>query len=281
MIDMHIHTIFSNGELLPLAVLDRCKKNNVNIMSITDHNSIVGVKAAMEKNPYKDIRVISGIELAAVSERGRHKHFLGYNLDVNDIYLNKMLNYIRIDGIDMLLDMVRILIEEYRIVFSNKELTDIFSTPGDIGRSQLAKLLVLKKYANAESEAYDKYLQPIRDRGIKRHISLTDKDCINFIKNAGGIACLAHPYQLRMDYDELESYIKYLKWCGLDAIEVYHSEQPKNMVIKLEKLADKLGLKRSVGSDFHGKISTPNIKIGYGIKNNLMKESASILELIK
>lgn len=281
MIDMHIHTIFSNGELLPIEVLEKCKKNNVNIMSITDHNSVVGVRAAMERNPYKDIRVISGIELAAVSERGIHKHFLGYNFDVNDIHLNKMLNYIRMDGFDMLLSMVQILMKEFGIIFSNKEITEIFGTPGDIGRSQLAKLLVINNYARTESEAYDKYLQPIRDRGIKRHISLTDKDCINFIKNAGGIACLAHPYQLRMDYAELERYLRYLKWCGLDAIEVYHSEQPKNMVIKLEKLADKLGLKRSVGSDFHGKISTPNIKIGYGIKNNLMKESASILELIK
>jgi len=281
MIDLHIHTIFSNGELLPLAVLDRCKKNNVNIMSITDHNSIVGVRAAMDKNPYKDIRVISGIELAAASERGQHKHFLGYNFNVNDIHLNKMLNFIRMDGFDMLFNMVQILIKEYRIMFSNKEITEIFGTPGDIGRSQLANFLVLKGHASTEKEAYDKYLQPVRDRGIKREISLTDRDCINFIKNAGGIACLAHPYQLRMDYSELEKYLKYLKWCGLDAIEVYHSEQNIQMRIKLEKIADKLELKKSVGSDYHGKMSTPNIQIGYGIKNNLMKESASILDLIK
>lgn len=281
MIDMHIHTIFSNGEMFPLEVLDKCKKNNVNIMSITDHNSIVGVRAAMEKNPYKDIRVISGIELAAVSERGIHKHFLGYNFDVNNTHLNKMLNYIRMDGFDMLLSMVQILIKEYGIIFSNKEITEIFGTPGDIGRSQLAKFLVLNNYAHTEKEAYDKYLQPIRDRGVKREISLTDRDCINFIKNAGGVVCLAHPYQLRMDYSELERYLKYLKCCGLDAIEVYHSEQSIPMRIKLEKLADKLELKKSVGSDYHGKMSTPNIRIGYGIKNNLMKESASILDLIK
>lgn len=281
MIDMHIHTIFSNGELLPLDVIEKCKENNVNIMSITDHNSIVGVKAAMEINPYKDIRVISGIELAAVSERGRNKHFLGYNFDVNNEHLNKILNYIRMDGFDMLLSMLQILIEEYGVVFSNKDITDILCTPGDIGRSQLAKRLVLDNYAKTEKEAYDKYLQPIRDRGVKRHISLTDKDCINFIKNAGGVVSLAHPYQLRMDDDELERYLRYLKWLGLDAIEVYHSEQDKRMIIKLEKLADKLELKKSVGSDYHGKLSTPKIQIGYGINKNLMKESASILDLIK
>ena len=67
---------------------------------------------------------------------------------------------------------------------------------------------------------------------------------------------------------------------GLEAIEVYHSKNPKELTIELEKIADEFGLYKSVGSDFHGPIVSPGVELRRGLNNNLNIQNASILERI-
>ena len=84
MIDLHVHTTFSDGELTPLEVLNVCYKNNISIISITDHDNLSGVKQALQLNPYDNITVIPGIELEAYYPKGT-LHILGYNISFNNI----------------------------------------------------------------------------------------------------------------------------------------------------------------------------------------------------
>ena len=65
LIDLHVHSTFSDGELTPLQILAVCKKNGIGVVSITDHENLIGSKVAVSNNPYSDITVIPGIELEA------------------------------------------------------------------------------------------------------------------------------------------------------------------------------------------------------------------------
>ena len=82
MIDMHIHTVHSDGEYTVKEILKKCSDTNISVMSITDHNDLEGSKELLEIKNYPNIRKISGIELSATAPKGTEKHILGYNFDV-------------------------------------------------------------------------------------------------------------------------------------------------------------------------------------------------------
>ena len=87
--DLHIHSTFSDGELTPMEILDICNKENINVISITDHDNFEGVKKAIKENPYKNITIIPGIEFSAFYPKGT-LHILGYNFDTNDPVLKQI-----------------------------------------------------------------------------------------------------------------------------------------------------------------------------------------------
>ena len=281
MIDLHVHTIYSDGEHTPLEILDICKQRGVTTVAITDHNSMQGSKEAVKNNSYKDITVIPGIELSARYDvKGANLHILGYNIDLYDETLNNVTYAVMQDNVMRLESLVGLLKKYYNLSFKDEDLQTVYTSIGNIGRPDIAKLCVKYGYASTVQEAFAKFLNPVDDKIVKRRVEFTDKSAIEYILGAGGIACLAHPIELLKEHDDLRDYIKLLMSYGLECIEVYQSKHSATYIMELLDIVNEFGLVYSAGSDYHGPIVTPDIELGYGKDNNLNIQTATILSKI-
>lgn len=263
-VDLHMHTIYSDGDLTPNELIKEAYKNNIGTISITDHDTILGLKKIVwggtcDETDY--VKIIPGIELSAKTNKGR-MHILGYDFDVNDKALNDKMNELKNNSIYSVMAIINQLRIDYGIVFDSVDINGLFSNVGNIGRPHIAKLLIKYGYAKDVKEAFDKYLIDAYKKTKILNKGIPYKKCIDLIKNAGGISVLAHPNQLLLNDEELEEKIKEMVSYGLDGIEVYHSGHSKEETNKYLMLANKYNLLISGGSDYHGKSVKPNVDIG-------------------
>ena len=276
LIDMHIHTVYSDGEKTPCEIVEMVKENNVSTFSITDHDTVLGVKDLYENYHDNDLRFIPGIELTGKIDKGR-LHILGYGIDPYNNKLSEMLTGLRESSIQRVIAMVDYIKTRFNIAFSDTDLEKMYSAVGNIGRPDIAKLCLKYGYVSNTQEAFNKYLIEAYDHLRKGSLKLSDKDCISLILESGGIPVLAHPISLEKDYYELDSYIEKLTQYGLAGIEVYHSLQSDQYSKQLLSLVDKYNLLVSGGSDYHGEIIKPDVMIGSGRNNNIKIKHLSIL----
>ena len=268
-VDLHIHSTFSDGELTPMEILDVCNKENINVISITDHDNFEGVKKAIKENPYKNITVIPGIEFSAFYPKGT-LHVLGYNFNTNDPILKQIsfdldrLNRIKLQNLLYALKKYK------NISFKESETNEIMNSDGTVGRPYIARLLVSYSYVNSVSEAFKYILNPLKKKIANPKFDISAYECIKYIKLAGGITSIAHPVTLKKDITSTTRYIENLQKYGLDAIEVFHSSHTQDNRSDFLSIANKLGLLISGGSDFHGINTKPAIQIWSGKNNNLM-----------
>ena len=280
-IDMHIHSIYSDGQLEVDELIKLAIKNNVGVLSITDHDTLLGNKNISEYyRKSNDIMIINGIELSAKVDKGR-MHILGYDYDINNYELNNKMNELKVNSIYAIMACINQLRIDYNIVFSEKEIKEIINRKGNIGRPLVARLLVKYGYADSVEDAFQKYLNPAYNKTRKTNKGINYEECIRLIKEANGISVLAHPNQLLLNDTELENTLKKLISCGLDGIEVYHSGHSKEEVEKYLYFADKYNLLISGGSDFHGIDVKPDIELGSGYKNNVKIKRLSLVDEIK
>ena len=275
--DLHVHSTLSDGELTPKELLDICHNENISVISITDHNNIMGAKQAIKYNIYSDITIIPGIEFAAKSSSDINLHILGYNINLKDIELNSITKAIMEDSIKRTKSLLSELKKNYNITFKDEDIKEVFSQEGNIGRPEIAKLCVKYGYVSSVHDAFKTLFNPVRDKIVKKKVELTDIECINYITRASGIASLAHPCTLRKSTKELREYIYKLANAGLEAVEVYHSNNPYDLTQELLQITQDFNLYQSLGSDFHGPIVSPGVKIACGLNNNISGKNASIL----
>lgn len=278
--DLHIHTIYSDGEYSPSEIIEMARKLGITHMAISDHNTLKGTKEAILNNKYADLTIIPGVEFTAKSNPGINIHILGYNMNLYDYELNDLANAYEKDSINQIKSLISLLKSEYGMIFKDDDIEKIFTLPGNIGRPEVAKLCVDVGYAADVEDAFKRLLNPVKHMQVKKNVNPTDEALIKYIIDAGGVPCLAHPESLKLDVPELKIYIKKLMTYGLEAIEVYHSKNPKGLTIELEKIADEFGLYKSVGSDYHGPIVSPGVELRRGLNDNLNIEWVSILDRI-
>ena len=277
-VDLHTHSVYSDGSQEPLQVLNEAKKNNVNILAITDHDNIEGSKELIFQSP-KDIYLYSGVEWTANVSKGR-MHILGYNIDLDNENLNKRLKDMREASIYNIMLYIELLKKDFNIYIPQERTEWLLNLKGNIGRPQLSLILIEMGYCKTVQEAFDKYLISVFEkvRAIKK--GLTKEEAVSLIVESGGIATLAHPGTLKLQPEELKKELQYLKELGLRGIEVFHSNTPQEMREFYLKLAKDYNLLISGGTDYHGHEIKPDIDIGYGRNNNVRIEEQS-LSLVK
>lgn len=272
-IDLHMHTICSDGQYEINDLIEMAISNNLKIISITDHDSIEGLKK-IKKN--KKIKIINGIELTSRLNK-ESIHILGYNIDINNSYLNEKLDMIRTNKFYTMMNCLNYLKEKYNIVFNSYDIAKFFNSKGTISRADLAKLCVKYGYASSIDKAFDKYLGDIYNYININEIQITPSEAIKLIHQANGIAILAHPKVIKTD--NIEELIKKLKENGLDGIEVYHSLHNQDDVEKYLNIAKKYKLLTTGGSDFHGE-NKDDIKLDFSIKNKLTTDKITMLKKV-
>ena len=276
LIDMHTHTNYSDGDYSPTELIKLAKKQNIKILGITDHDTLEGIKN-VPKN-IKGIKVIHGIELTAKVSKGR-MHILGYNIDINNEELNDKMSWLKDKSTNSVISLIEQLKKDYKIYFTHEEIKELINANHNLGRPDLARLLIKKGYVKTVQDAFDKYLIAAYDKTRKVNKNLKPEECIKLILNSGGIPVLAHPHSLELDNKKLEILIRKMIKQGLKGIEVYHSDHTKEKEEFYLYLANKYKLLISGGSDYHGPITKPDIFLGLG-KNNIMIEDLSILNKI-
>lgn len=272
LIDLHSHSIHSDGTLTPKELLDLAQKNNIKVFAITDHDDIEGSKKLI-KEKHDGIIVYSGVELNAKVDKGQ-MHILGYNIDLENETLNKRLKELKEHSISNIKLYINQLKNDFNITLPEQDINELLSKEGNIGRPQLALILVKYGYCNSVKEAFDKYLMDDKVRKIKFWV--TKEECISLITNAGGIPVLAHPFTLKMSQEELHKEIEYLSSIGLKGIEIIHSKSNEEERNYYKELAKEFNLITTGGTDYHGKEVKPDIELGSGINNNVQIDENTI-----
>lgn len=277
--DMHIHTNFSDGEFSPDETIKRAFDCGISVMAITDHDTVDGLKNVdRNSDDYKNIEFIDGIEINCKSNKGS-MHVLGYDFDIENDELNEFLYRLRTNRMNSTLSVMEQIKRDYGIVFEHPDIINLINARS-LGRPDLAKLCIKYGFCDTVSEAFDKYLNPAKEviRGTNKQTSHIE--AFKLIKESGGLVVLAHPNSLLLNNSELDSLICSMKELGLDGIEVYHSTFSKEQSNYYKYLAMKYDLLMSGGSDFHGPTVKPDIKLGSG-KNNLHIKKLSIVDQIR
>jgi len=241
--DLHIHTTASDGNSTPAEIVKLAAEQKLDVISITDHDSIAGLEEAIAAADELEIEVIPGTEITA-SYGEREAHLLAYGFDtVNADFLKLMMEHrkARVDRGKWILDKLSregldLDIDEVRAEANGS----------NIGRPHIASVLINKGYVASFKEAFIRYLSN-QQLGVIPSDYFAHHEVIETVKAAGGATIIAHPGQM-YSKQELEELVE----AGVDGIEVVHPSHNYELQKKMEAFADKHNLLSTGGSDFHG-----------------------------
>uniref|UniRef100_A0A7C4NPU5 PHP domain-containing protein n=1 Tax=Thermodesulfobacterium geofontis TaxID=1295609 RepID=A0A7C4NPU5_9BACT len=262
MIDLHTHSTASDGTFSPEELVYLAKKEKIQALALTDHDTIDGLKPAYNTAKDLDLPFLCGVEISIKFEGPGHFHLLGYFLEPEIPKINDTLLKLKKAREERNKKMIEKL-NNLGIEITLEELKEI--AQGEIGRPHIANLLVKKGIVKSFEEAFQKYLKKGALAYVPKALLLPEEG-IKLILEAKGIPVLAHPITLKLNLLELKKYIKLLKNFGLMGIEVFYPEHTIDFTKFLIECAKELGLLLTGGSDFHGE-NKPDIKLGKGLNN--------------
>ena len=276
-IDLHIHTkTCSDGNLSIEEVFQEAKKRNIDLMSITDHDSIDCQEGAIALAKEYGITYITGVELnvtfqynngeniasSPIAPRSISLDFLGYQYDIGNQALKNKLQLIREHRetrARQILERLNVEFDKENIPrFTEEDLKKIQArVDGAFGRPHIANYLIEKGIVRTQQEAFDKYL--VKCDVAKYPLSLAEAS--ELIRNAGGILIHAHPndpngtslVSITPDLDGQARIIEEYMLEYIDGIECWHSRHDAKTTAFYIEFAKKHGLLMTGGSDCHQK----------------------------
>jgi 3',5'-nucleoside bisphosphate phosphatase len=242
-IDLHVHTNASDGMLEPVALVRAVKAADVQVFSITDHDTVDALEEARREAEIAGLTLIPGIELSAFWGKVEF-HILGYFIDPENTALRMFLKstrearHVRLHAMLNRLQAMGIAVPVGEVIARARD--------GNVGRPHLARALMERGFVISTDEAFDRYLGTDKPAYVPRP-DVSVQQAIRVLREAGGIASLAHPGLHNRD-----EAIPDLVAAGLMAIEVYHPKHAFGRSARYRRLARRLNLLATGGSDFHG-----------------------------
>lgn len=235
--DLHNHTINSDGILTPTELLNHARKQGVNIIAITDHDSV----KSLEEIRKNHLPIIIGVELSTYS-KGENIHLLGYFIH-NEIptEMVETLDYYTEKRKERVIEIIKKLKHHFNLELKYEDISKF--ADGAIGRVHVA-MAIEEKYQIPYKESFEKYIGDDCLAYVKTE-NLDFKDAIDLLHRNNAIAVLAHPVHIKKN--NVEDLIR----LGVDGIEAYY---PSNTDLDEKiflKLAKKHNLLITGGSDFH------------------------------
>ena len=259
MIDLHCHSTFSDGSLTPEQLIDEAAKIGLAALALTDHDTTAGLPRFLAAAANTAVRAVPGVELSVDCSPGV-MHMLGYWMDVANPELVRQMAWIR-DGREM---RNRTMLEKLNALGFAMTWDEVQGFAGEdiVGRPHFAQVMLQKGYAKDKNEAFDKWLGDGKP-GYADRPRLTAETAVALIRQAGGVAVLAHPFSLRIGKDAMASLFIELAAAGLAGVECYYSEHSADLTKEYLAMARQANLVPTGGSDFHGEVS-PGIHLGTG-----------------
>ncbi len=242
--DLHLHTTASDGRLTPAALVELARARGLEIIAITDHDSVGGVSEALEEaGRGTGMTVVPGVEINTDLASGE-LHILGYFIDYRDADLALALHNIRESRVGRAQKMVEKL-RRLGMLIEWSRVQDL-AHGESICRPHIAQALLEKGYVASEREAFDQYIGRDGPAYVGRD-KIQPADAVRIVKSAGGLPVLAHPAGIK----DLNGLIIDLKVAGLVGLEAYYGEYDSNTVNRMARLAGEHGLLTTGGSDYH------------------------------
>ena len=269
-IDLHIHSINSDGELNIYEIIKLATKNGCYKISITDHDFIDDYSSLVESQL---LEVINGIEFNC-SIKGMH--ILGYGIKNID-NIKKVLNNLHSENQDVAIKLIEklhnkgfnISVQQLIAYLEVKNINYSF-----LDKRHVVKYLIENKYTKDVYETYKNLI----GRGTDLYIPLKKiepKEVLDLIHYNGGVSVLAHPFTLNYNNEDLLSIIKKQLNNGLDGIEIINGNIKNEGTDYYNKIAKDLNMLRTIGSDFH---SSNSRTIGVNYEGEIYPE---LIEKIK
>ncbi len=248
--DLHSHSRASDGVLTPAELVQRAKANKVDLFALTDHDEVSGLREARVAAAACGLPMVTGVEIS-VSWRSDHTiHILGFNFDSDNQTLIDGLAGVRA-GRDARARLMGNELDKVGIHGAYEGALKYVSNPGLVSRSHFARHIVEAGHAKTFGEVFDHWLAKGKP-GYVTHVWATLEQAVGWIRDAGGVAVIAHPGRYRVSKNELHELVAEFKAAGGEGLEVLSGSQSPDDTNKVAQLARKYELLASRGSDFHG-----------------------------
>ena len=249
MIDLHTHTNFSDGTDTPTELVNKALASGITTLAITDHDSISGWDEAISAlRP--GLSLVPGAEISCQTTDGISVHILGLLFDPNHVELINTLSKTR-ENRHGRMEKIISRINEAGINISMADVLEQLSDGATLGRPHLADALVKKGVVASREEAFTQMLHN-NSKYYVSHYSPSPEVAIKLIKEAGGVAVIAHPMASHRGRVISSETFGSIINSGLDGIEVDHRDHTPDEKRELINLAKEFDLVMTGSSDYHG-----------------------------
>ncbi len=260
--DLQSHSTHSDGVLEPAEVVQRAASAGVELLALSDHDTVSGVSEAQAAGRRHGVRVVSAVEISSVDEgapSARELHILGYAIDHTGAQLSERLSHFLGDRERRTLRMAAAL-REQGLELDEAQLDARVAAGQPIGRPHLAEA-ALASPANAArlaQENIDEVGSFIRGYLIEGRPAFrlretpTIAEAVQAIHDAGGVAVWAHPFWDLSEPAEVLASIERFRALGIDGVEAFYVTHTREQTELLAERCAQLGLLTTGSADFHG-----------------------------
>lgn len=245
LVDLHLHTIASDGRLSPTELVNLIASKGVKVAAISDHDTTDGVdEAKRAAAALPNLEIIPAIELST-DIPGDEIHMLGYFLQYEDEEFQGVLRNFRKGR----LERGRMIVEKLESLGKPVDWERVQEIAGDgaVGRPHIALAMVERGYFKEPKEAFYEYLGRNGLAYAERE-KMTPMEGVELLAKVGGAAVLAHPANL----EDLDTKVAELKEVGLVGMEVHYAQYRPETIEYLVGVAKRHDLIPCGGSDYHG-----------------------------
>ena len=260
MIDLHTHTLFSDGSQTPTQLVEEAAAKNLAAIAVTDHDTVDGLPEALAAGERLGVEVISGVEINLEYDTVT-MDMLGYFLaGLPNEALREELAELRAYRAERNQRIVERLAE----LGLPLDLEDLAAAAenGAVGRPHIGEAMVRRGYVSSISEAFELYLRRGAPAWVDRR-RLALGPALKLLRASGALPVLAHPGIIRTDADGLNHIVRDAARSGLAGIECYYPLHDADTVARCLGLAERYALVPTGGSDYHGTVK-PKARLGVG-----------------
>lgn len=243
-VDLHAHTTASDGTLRPRELVALAAERGIQVLAVTDHDTVDGIAAAREAAADPGVILVPGVELST-TERGVEVHVLGYGVDPDDASLRGELRDLAQSRVRRITAMIGKLHDAGYAIDRDHILAQ--AEEGSIGRPHLARALIEIGAATSIDDAFQRFLKPGRPGWVPRD-PFTPEQAVVLLVDHGALPVLAHPWST----GDIPAILRRLIPLGLRGMEVYYGEYDDTRRSDLRDIADQHALIATGGSDYHG-----------------------------
>ena len=263
-IDMHCHSTRSDGTLSPHDLVQKAHDKGVKVLSLTDHDTVLGIEEARQVADKLGMTLINGVEVSC-----RHRvvggyakkpaqsekviHVLGYGFN-NIEKMHSKLAAIQANRETRGFAMCERVANTFKLPIEAIWQDVLVQAKGNaqaVGRTHIAKVMADKGLVNDVQKAFTGYLADHKSCYVALD-GLSLKDCVKLIHDCGGKASLAHATRYNLTANKVRKLIADFAAAGGDAIELPASNEAPSTRHMVDRVIKEHGLKVSIGSDFHG-----------------------------